>query len=294
MKDENRFNRKWSIVGVSFTTLALSYSVMYSYSVFFVALLKEFGWNRSLTAGAFSSFYILHGLAGPFVGSLVDRFGSRRIFLSGSLFLGIGLALCSLTRSWWQLYLFFGVLTPMGVAATGWVPNTTVIQNSFKEKRGLAMGLISAGIGIGIVICVPSIQQLITRVGWRMAYLIMAIVIPLTIICMVMVFLRTRPQTPRSNPTEKRVIHTQDENLSSVDEKWVPGPLTLQRAISTRPFWLLSTSLFFTSLVTQSILTHQVAFWVDEGLELLFASYVVAMTGMVSIGGQGLLGDIIG
>jgi MFS family permease len=208
MKNEGYFNSRWIIVGVSFTTLGLSYTAMYSFSIFFVALLKEFGWSRSITAGAFSFFLILHGLIGPFVGSLMDRFGSRRVFLGGSLLLGTGLALCSLIRSWWQCYLFFSVITSMGVAATGWVPTTTVIQNCFKEKRGLAMGIISSGIGVGILVCIPSIQHLINRVGWRMAYLIMAIFIPLSIICMVMIFLRNRPRTALSDHAEKGMIHT--------------------------------------------------------------------------------------
>ena len=297
MKDEGYFNSRWIIVGVSFTTLALSYTVLYSFSIFFVALLKEFGWSRSITAGAFSFFLILHGLIGPFVGSLMDRFGSRRVFLAGSLLLGTGLALCSLIRSWWQCYLFFGVITSMGVAATGWVPNTTVIQHCFKEKRGLAMGIISSGIGVGILVCIPSIQHLINRVGWRMAYLIMALFIPLSIICMVMIFLRNRPQTALSDHTEKGMIHTLKEDSTVVDGEWASRSWTLRQAISTKQFWVFGTCFFFTSIVSQSILTHQVAFWVDEGLEVLFASYVVGMTGIVSIAGKifwGTLSDKIG
>ena len=54
MKDTGHSHFKWIIVAVSFATLALSYTVMYSFSVFFVALLKEYGWSRSLTAGALS------------------------------------------------------------------------------------------------------------------------------------------------------------------------------------------------------------------------------------------------
>src|SRR4030042_5998200 len=112
MEDEGYFKSRWIIVGVSFVILALTYgATYYSFSVFFVAILKEFNWNRSLTAGAFSLFLILLGFASPFTGSMVDRFGPRRVFLSGSLVLGIGLALCSLIHSWWEFYIFFSVVT---------------------------------------------------------------------------------------------------------------------------------------------------------------------------------------
>ena len=144
MENEKRLPLRWIIVGVSFTTLGLTYTIQYSFSVFFVALLKEFGWSRSLTAGAFSLFWILHGVIGPFVGNLVDRWGARWVFLLGSFLLGAALVFCSWIQSPWQLYLFFSVIAAVGVGSTGWVPNTTVIQNWFEERRGLAMGIESS------------------------------------------------------------------------------------------------------------------------------------------------------
>jgi hypothetical protein len=63
---------------------------------------------------------------------------------------------------------FFGVITAVGVGSIGWVPNATIIQYWFKEKRGLPMGIISSEIEIGILLCSPSFQYLISRVGWRM------------------------------------------------------------------------------------------------------------------------------
>lgn len=94
MKNEGYFNFRWIIVGVSFVLLALTYgAIAYSFSVFFVALLKEFSWNRSITGGAFSVFLILHGVASPFIGSMVDRFGPRKGFYARSIALGNGTCL---------------------------------------------------------------------------------------------------------------------------------------------------------------------------------------------------------
>ena len=111
------------------------------------------------TAG-FSLFIVSHGMVGPFVGGFIGRFGARTVIIIGSLLLGAGLALCSFTQTWWHFYLFFGILTALGVGSIGWVPNTTMIQQWFKEGRGLAMGIIASGIGVGILVCVPSIQYL--------------------------------------------------------------------------------------------------------------------------------------
>jgi len=141
MEGKVSLNYRWIILGVTFITLALTTTIIYSFSIFFVALLKEFRWSRSITAGAFSFFFIVYGLIGPFAGSMVDRFGPKRVFVLGSLLWGLGLALCSLIHSWWQFYIFFGVIGAVGAGFTGLVPNVTVIQNWFKEKKGLAMGL---------------------------------------------------------------------------------------------------------------------------------------------------------
>ena len=242
MKGKVFFNFGWVIVGVSFITLGLAYGVWYSFSVFFVAILKEFGWSRSLAAGAFSLFTIVHGTTGPFVGGMVDRFGVRRVILVGSLLLGVGLALCSLTRTWWHYYLFFGLITAAGVGTTGWVPNTTLIQHWFKANRGLAIGIISSGIGIGILVCVPSFQHLIDGVGWRMAYLIMACCIPLVVGTMAFVFLRRSPETTSPRDTaipEKNIIGTATEAPPIPDGEWTPQSWTVRQALSTKQFRLL-------------------------------------------------------
>jgi MFS family permease len=295
MENERRLPLRWIIVGVSFTTLALTYTVMYSFSVFFVALLKEFGWSRSVTAGAFSLFWVLHGVIGPFVGNLVDRWGARWVFLLGSLLLGIGLALCSWINSWWQLYLFFSVICAVGVGSTGWV--TTVIQNWFEGKRGLAMGIISSGVGIGIFACVPSIQYLINRVGWRTTYCLMAFIIPLSIMAMAIFFLKKRPRTAPSKEAQMETTLTTVRDSSGMNEGGGLRSWTLRQAIDTKQFRILCLCFFFTSFITQSILTHQVAFFVDQGLQALSASYIAGLVGLVSIVGKvswGTLSDRIG
>jgi MFS family permease len=297
MENRGASHSRWIIVGVNFTTLALVYTVMYSFSIFFVALLKEFGWSRSITAGAFSLVWILHGFIGPFAGSLTDRFGSRRVFLLGSLILGTGLALCSLTQSWWQFYLFFGVITAAGIGSTGWVPNTTVVQNWFREKRGLAMGIISSGAGIGIFVCGPLTQFLISRVGWRVTYRIMALSIPLIVISTTLIFLRKQPPPTQPDPAEGRTLHTPRKDPFAVDRDWTSRSWTLGSAISTKQFWILSTCFFFSGLILQSIMTHQVAFFVDQGMQTMSASYIAGTIGVVSIVGKifwGTLSDRIG
>jgi MFS family permease len=296
MKDKIPLLSGWFIVGSSFITLALVYGIWYSFSVFFVALLKEFGWSRSIGAGAFSLFIIFSSIIGPFVGNMVSSAKPRRVILGGALILGAGLALCSLTQTWWQFYIFFSLITAVGLGAAGWVSHTTIIQQWFKEKRGLATGIISAGIGIGILVCVPSAQYLIIRLGWRMAYRIMAIFIPLIVISLAVLFLKKPPHTD-SHQIEVGISVKTTKDPLVINEGWARQSWTAQEAIVTKPFWLLTLSFFLGSFIIQSVFTHQVAFFVDRGLEGLLASYIVGIVGIVSLGGKILwstLSDKIG
>jgi MFS family permease len=176
------------------------------------------------------------------------------------------------------------------------VPHTTIIQQWFKEKRGLATGIISAGIGIGILICVPSAQYLIIQLGWRMAYRIMAVFIPLVVISMAILFLKKPPQTA-SHQIEVGISIKTTKDPLVVNEGWVSQSWTVKKAIATRPFWLLTLSFFLGSFIIQSVFAHQVAFFVDRGLDALLASYIVGIIGIVSLGGKilwGTLSDKIG
>ena len=292
---EGSSHSNWVIVGITFITLGITYSTWYSFSVFFVALLKEFAWDRSTAAAAFSFYIIVHGVTGPFVGKLADRFGTGKVFLLGSLFLGGGLAACSLIRSHWQLYLFYGLFTAIGVGATGWIPSIRIVQQWFKGKLGLPIGIISAGVGIGILLYVPAVQYLITLIGWRKTFLVMACVIPLVIISAAVVFLK-RPPPIGLSPAEM-ILGAVEKDPLIVDEEWASRTWTVREAATTKQFWYLCLLMFFANFAVQSVLAHQVAFFVDQGLSTRLAAYIVGMIGVISIGAKILwatLSDRIG
>lgn len=284
-------------MGVSFVTLGLVYGVWYAFSVFFVALLKEFGWSRSVGAGAFSICVIISHVISPFVGGMVYSIGPKKVIILGSLILGVGLALCSLMQTWWQFYLFFSFIAGAGIGAAGWVPNIMIIQDWFKVKKGLATGIISSGIGVGILVCVPFVQYLIIRLGWRMAYQVLALFIPLVIICMAVVFLKEPPQAAGSSSMEVGISPGFIKDPLVVNEEWVSRAWSVHQALRTKQFWFLGISFFLSNLMTQSVFTHQVAFFIDHGTNALLASYVVGLIGIMSVGGKILwagLSDKIG
>ena len=96
--------RSVSLVVIALT-LSLAYGVWYAYSVILVALLQEFGWSRSVLAGAFSAFTLVHGAANPLVGTLCDRVRPLQLMAGGGALLGLALWADSYISTPWQLYL---------------------------------------------------------------------------------------------------------------------------------------------------------------------------------------------
>lgn len=125
--------------------LVLMFGVWYGYSVFLVTLLREFGWSRSLVAGAFSTFVLVHGLLGPVIGWLVRRFGPRRLIMVGAILMASAIFLMAETTQWWHLYLAFGVLAAFAMSLSGWIPSVVLVGGWFPDRIGTAIGIMGSG-----------------------------------------------------------------------------------------------------------------------------------------------------
>jgi len=156
MSHENR--RGWIVVAASFVTMSLLYGIWHSYSVFFVAFLRGFGWSRALIAGTFSICALVHAAVGPLFGVLEARFDSRRVMLMGACMVVGGLFLAAETTEWWHLYLAFGVITAAGIGLSGYVPCVILVREWFPTRTGTVVGIAAAGIGVGIAMLFPLSQ----------------------------------------------------------------------------------------------------------------------------------------
>jgi MFS family permease len=273
-------------------TLGLSYGVWYAYSVFLVALLREFGWSRTLLAGAFSVFVLVHGVMAPVLGWLADRIGPRRLFAAGGLLLAAGLLLDSTVSRPWHLYAAYGALTAVGVASAGWVPAVILVQRWYPRRVGAALGITSAGIGVGIFLVVPVTQFLVDWLGWRLAFRCLAAVAALWIVPMSLVILSDPIGVAGAARTDRAA-----GGLPQVRPGSASPDITLAQALGMSKFWLVSGAQFLGSLACQMLLVHQVAYLVDQGIPALVAASVVSVVGLSSMAGKaggGWFSDLFG
>ena len=276
----------WIVLAAAFISLVLGYAIRNTFSVFYPAIVEEFGWGRGNTALMFSISIIVYGLAAPLAGSLVDRFKPRLILSLGAFILGGGIALCSLATTQWQFYLFYGVVAAIGLSLVGWTPLTAIISNWFVKKRGLAFGIMGAGFG-GSLVSASVAQLLISSLGWQTAYVIIG-AFAIVIIAPLCSFLILRsPQDkgllPDGIPQKSPQPQDSDEPRigASLEGKWAGTTWTLSRAMKTYQFWLLFLISFcLLGLAEQIAVAHQVYFFRDVGYEPMLAANIYSVFGI--------------
>jgi MFS family permease len=281
------FIRRSLSLWVIATTLGLAYGIWYSYSVILVALLAEFGWSRSLLAGAFSVFAIVHGLANPFVGMLCDKVRPPLLVGIGGLMLGSALWLNSLIATPWHLYAGFGVLTALSVALCGWLPALVMVERRYQHRLGLAMGIVSSGIGVGMLTVVPLCQILIDAYGWRIAFRVLGCICAFSIVpaAIYLSASGSAAKSPARSPDPDEFVHDLAESVATSGHP-LNQSVTLHSAIRTAPFWLMVAAFFFGSMCSQTLHVHQVVYLVDHGITAIAAASVVGVVGLSSVLGK--------
>jgi len=293
----------WIIVGISFINLSIIFGIWYSFSVFFVAIFNEFGWSRAATAGVFSCFMLVHSASAIMIGSLLDKFGARLVIPAGSLIVALGLCAASRIHSLPEFYLWYGVLTPIGVCAVGFIAHSIVLPKWFARKRGLAIGIAMAGVGVGMQVIVPATQFAIDHYGWRTSYCLLAVLILITIFPLNALLQRKSPASIGEIPDG--LIQSSAENRDTVRETektdamilHTPIAATIPETLRTKQFWLLCAAFIFTPLAVQGTLIHQVASVVDRGFTPVQGAFFFGLAGIMGSVGKilfGYLSDIIG
>ena len=261
----------WVVVWATFFALAVIFGVSYSFAAFFASFADEFDAQRadvSLVFGLSGGVYFVFGAG---AGMLADRFGPRAVTCSGMLLIAAGLLLCSFAGSMLTVYAAYGVGVGLGIALV-YTPAIACVQPWFTQRRGLAAGLASAGIGAGTV-AVPLIATAaIAALQWRDAMRAVAAGVLVLGVCATWL-LRRAPVADAARSGQ------------------VPG-LSLGQALRDRRFWWLYLSIVLAAPSMFIPFAHVSAAARDMGIDAASAVGLVGLIGIGSLVGRFVIGAL--
>jgi MFS family permease len=276
--------RPWATVagvGMSISSgpAALGMSTL---GIFVVAITADTGWGRTTVTGGFTFAAIAMMVGFIVVARIADKVALRWmvvpsfvLFLTGVAVLGVAPPSIPLWIAAWIWLGFFGAGTtiPLAKATFSW----------FDNKRGLAVGLTAAIGGIGATVWPLVASTFITSVGWRLAYLLLAMCGLLVALFALLVLVRVRGERHRRGRLITEVVEGGEKvNLE------LPG-LTLRQALRGRHFWLLLIGLNVSAMAIVGIQIHLVPMMMDRGMGAAEAASLLSL-----LGAGGIVGRILG
>jgi MFS family permease len=294
----------WVIVGVAFVAMAMGVNARTAFSLLLPPILSEFGWDRSVTAGAFSFGFLVSAFGSPLLGRLMDLKGPKLVAQIGIGSVVAGLYLATLAHQPWHLYLTLGVLIGVGSVCLGYSGQSLYLPNWFVQRRGLAMGIAFSGVGIGSIILLPWMQRLMDAQGWRhacvmLSFTVLALGLPLTFL------LRKQPQDLGLLPdgAEPQALASSASSSATtagkpkpktniIDADWAAIDWTLARALRTSRFWWLAAGYFCTMYAWYAVQVHQTKYLTEVGFSAADAAWALGAVSLAGIPGQIVLGHL--
>jgi MFS family permease len=264
----------YKIVGICYIVTLIVWGSFNSFGVLFDSLLNEFHWSRAMTSGGFFLCMTMSGVAAIPVGKIVDKFGPRAVMMVCSLLFGGGFILMSQVNAVWQFYLVYGIVIGVGMAGF-WVPVLTTVARWFVRKRGLMVGIVATGTGVGTIIFPPLINWLISQYQWRLSMVIVGI-LGLAVGLVLSYFIVRDPakigQYPDGQPGE---LKTENNDLTS--------GIFLREAAGTLQFWLVILIFFSCGFCTYTVLVHLVSHVLTLGISSATGAFFLSLGGGISI-----------
>jgi len=286
----NIFYGWWIVIASMIVGIYTAGSFYYGFAFFIGPIRDEFDWTTAVIALAVGLRTMEMGLASPVMGFLTDKFGPRKIVLAGGLMGGLGLMLLSQMHSLAEFFGAFLVMT-LGFSACGSVVLTTAVANWFHTRVGFAMGLTTAGFGLGGIM-VPLVSWLIESYDWRTTLIILAIgnwiIIPSCALAM-----RHKPEQYGCSPDG--VIPLPASETESIECNDIE--FTARQASKTSTFWILvlATAVGFMGMnaVVTLVADHLNTRGIEEGSlkEVLVITFIPLLSAVGRLG-FGWLGDI--
>ncbi len=265
----------WVIVAAGIAITLVGMGSMMALGVFVAPLEAAEGWSRTAVAGASMAGFLAMGVAGFGWGALSDRWGARAVVLAGGALQGLGLVLASRAGSVLELQLAFGVLGGAGAGAY-MAPLTSSASRWFVANRGLAVALVTAGMGMGTLAMAPLSTWLIAGPGWRTAFLVLGLLV-WAVVLPVALLLRAPPMVPEAGRAG--------------------GGVTAGQALRSPQLLAVAATYFACCAAHSGPIFHMATYAIDCGIAPMTAATLLGAAGLAGLAGRvggGMVADRIG
>ena len=290
----------WWIVGVSVLLMATIFgTIINSFSLFIEPVIQDLqGISIAQFTLAYSVITLIAVPFSPIVGNVLKRFDARWVVAVGVGMAAVANVVLSMAQGVWWIYSAAAV---QGIAVTfaTTIPIATMITNWFAEKRGTALGIATAGSGLGSLIFVPLIQfGLLPALGWRGTYLALGAIQLVLLIPLALLVLRSTPEQKGLAPLGSRVDVVEPAATSTVPSGGTvaaakvavrPG-LTQSQVYRTPAFWLLGAALIFSGVSVNGMISNLKPLLTALDAEAAIVGFILASLGLFVMVGKFLTG----
>lgn len=281
----------WVVITISVVIAIVWACSLWALPVFYTFWIAEFQWDRAAVAGAGGSVLLFTSACYPFAGAIMDKFGVKRVMILCVMLMGASLLGYAYLSSLWQLY-FFSSFLGIGLAGTGIMTDQVLISKWFIMKRGLAVGITMAGIGVGATIGPQIALFLIKMLGWRTAFMAQGLSIWLLALPLLVIIIKEKPQDIGLLPDGGLEGNIGNETRA----RGGYGPtvsISFRDALRTRTLWLLSIASFLSFFVIFALINHLILYLKDVGYTLETASLALSVCGFFSFLGKIIFGRFL-
>jgi MFS family permease len=262
-------------VALAFSVMAfVSTGIRFAIGPFLKPMVADLDLDRGSFSLVIALGLLIYGVFQPFVGTLIDRLGSRTLVVAGAVLMGASLVATGYVTKLWHLYLWFGVVSSVGLAATGPVVGSAVLSAWFARRRTTALSLLGSAAMAGMTLLVPATMWCVLNFGWRNTYVLFGVVSVLLIVPLGLFCVRNTPEELGLTPDGEPVAPTKGG---------APAERTdLAEASRTLPFWQLSLGLFTCGFSMSLLSAHGVPMLTDHGYHPMVASWTLGVLGGAS------------
>ena len=275
------FNTKffygWIIVGVANLGIFSSGpGQSHTFSVFVGPISKDLGLSNASIASAYGLATLIAAFLLPYMGKIIDKYGSRNSLIIISIILGISCIFFGAASNFLMLTVGFGFLRFFGQGSL-MLGCANMVSQWFDTKRGFAMSLMALGFGISMAIHPPLSQLLIEQFGWKYAWVILGIS---TWIIMVPALYILAWNTPESVGLRPDGVNQSSSQQNDVEE--IEG-LNLSEAIKEKSFYILSAMWFGMAMLVTTLHFYQVTILTSQGITTEFAAGIFSVSAIAMV-----------